>query len=138
MAWIYLRNQFYGSVAEVHRSRVTLATGLSIGKVVFGALNRVEIVLAATVAVGVIAFDSRRAEVLMLSLPVMILLVQTFVLLPLLDARADLLISGVSPAPSHLHQSFLLLEVIKAGALLVFGWKMLISCKHQPATNQFA
>lgn len=108
---------------------VTLVTGLSIGKVIFTALNRVEIVFAMVTLITLIA---RRApwSFAMAGLPVLIILIlfaQSIWILPPLSARVDSHLAGNTPGPSNLHFYFLALESVKLIALLCYGSKQLIS-----------
>jgi hypothetical protein len=105
---------------------VTLPLGLGIGRVVFNALNKVEIVFALTI---LCSFFVSRQQLLSLHslfffIPVLILIVQTFWLLPLLDKRAELLINGFNARPSRLHLYYVVGEVLKVTALVIFSIKL--------------
>ena len=52
------------------------------------------------------------------------LLLQTFWMLPALDARAEIYIQGQVPPTSTLHYYFVAMEIIKVGCLTVFGFKL--------------
>lgn len=102
---------------------VTLPIGLSIGRVVFNGLNSVEWVLAAIV-IGTFVLKKTRPSffpLVFFSIPVAILIVQTFFLFPILFERVDIILSGQKPLPSHVHFYYLLLEVLKVLSLFVFG-----------------
>lgn len=100
---------------------VTLPIGLGIGKVVFGALNKVEWLLAVIIVGGLLLKWPDRIAVLWIILPVAVLTMQTLWLLPALDARAMAVIHGLRPAPSDLHFDHVALEVLKVFGLTVFG-----------------
>jgi hypothetical protein len=102
---------------------VTLAIGLSIGKIVFSALNRVEIVLCSLVWILLIACDHlpNRTSWLFSGIT-LVLLAQTFWLLPALSSRIDLYLSGQTPPSSDHHLYFIAMEAIKVLALVVFGF----------------
>ena len=54
------------------------------------------------------------------------LALQTAWLLPVLQARTELIIQGQTPPPSVSHTIYVVLEVIKAVSLIVYGfWKVL-------------
>ena len=58
------------------------------------------------------------------------LALQTVWLLPILDARAELIIQGQLPAPSSLHTIYVVLEVLKVIALAVYGfWNHSLTAK---------
>jgi hypothetical protein len=109
---------------------VTLQTGLAIGQVVFGALNRLEIAFAGIVA-GAILYgkDTRNPNDLLIAMALIALAVQAFWLLPFLSARVDLYRSGITPPPSNAHYYFILLEIIKSVSLLAYGIKQLLIWK---------
>ncbi len=107
-------------------SGVTLTTGLAIGKVVFGALNKVELTLAFALTFLIIVDTPRNIlREYAFILIVGILLTQTFYILPILSSRIDIYLSGKTPEPSSLHSVYALLEVIKVLTLLLFGFKEL-------------
>src|SRR5690554_4478538 len=69
---------------------VTLAIGLGIGRLVFGLLNKVEWVMAIAIFASLLFRKGslmRKKNILYL-IPVLLLLSQTFWMLPLLDERA--------------------------------------------------
>ncbi|AHJ95344.1 hypothetical protein [Hymenobacter swuensis] len=100
---------------------ITVALGLSIGRIVFAALNKVELVLA-TLALGC-ALYLRVPLALGTALGLLgaLLLLQTLWLLPALDARATALLAGHPPRPSDLHKTYIGLEVLKLLTLLLAG-----------------
>jgi len=100
---------------------ITLPLGLGIGRLVFRALNWVEIALAALlVAAGVFTGMSRLGWLLLAGL-VVLLLVQVLLLRPRLDQRALRIVAGRTPPPSRLHLAYIALEGVKVFALPVLG-----------------
>jgi hypothetical protein len=102
---------------------VTLAIGLGIGRLVFGVLNKVEWVLAIAVLAALVISKAPllRWQNLLFLLPLILLLAQSFWLLPQLDQRALMHIREGNVASSNLHFYYVGAEVIKVGCLLVFG-----------------
>jgi hypothetical protein len=100
---------------------VTLPVGLSIGQVVFEALNKVELAIGALISVLVISSKEHKMEDLAFALAVLILLSEAFWLLPLLSSRIELILSGATPEKSNLHFLFIMMEVAKVLALLIYG-----------------
>lgn len=100
---------------------ITLPLGLGIGRLVFRALNRAEIVLAVVTA-ATFAFTTRppAATVLLVAL-VLTLGVQVLVLRPRLEARAQLIIDGATPPRSRAHLGYIVLEGAKVLTLAAFG-----------------
>lgn len=106
---------------------VTLPIGLGIGRLVFAALNMVEWVFAIAIAFQLLLvkqpFFSMHNSCYLL--PIVLLIIQTFLVLPALDTRAELLIqSGVAP-PSNLHFYYVGMEVVKVISLALFGMSLL-------------
>lgn len=100
---------------------VTLPIGLGIGRLVFGALNKMELVLALAILVDLLRDRRSPLRWLWVCLPVALLLLQTFWLLPALDVRAELVIRNGPLPPSQLHFVYVAFEVVKVVALAVFG-----------------
>lgn len=101
---------------------ITLPLGLGIGRIVFSALNRVEWVLAFAVVCHMLVSKELKTGKSFFIIPVLVLLImQTFWLLPALDTRAQMHIDGLPVAASNLHFIYVATEVIKVSALSVFG-----------------
>lgn len=102
---------------------ITIPLGLGIGQLVFGALNKVECFLAICLLLNFLAVRPLQSnwKMVVFFLPAAILLLQTFYLLPALDARAVLVIQGENVPPSNLHITYIILESIKLIALCVLG-----------------
>src|SRR5690554_1377074 len=84
---------------------VTLPIGLSIGKLIFTALNRMEwvfVLVTVLILLPARKILTNRFYFLLGSI-VFILLIQTFLLLPALNLRAELIISGTDPGGSSDH-----------------------------------
>ena len=105
---------------------VTLPIGLSIGRLVFNALNKMEWLFAAVVITGYFLNQAQinTSGLVLLALAVGLLILETCWLLPALDARANIVISGKSVAASSLHWYFVAAEIIKLGSLLALGFQL--------------
>ena len=107
---------------------VTLEIGVDIGRYVFGAFNKVECVFAVAMAILLIIIRKKDPSLILLGLTWLSLALQTVWLLPVLDARAEVIIQGQTPAPSILHTIYVVLEVVKVIALAGYGfWNSLIT-----------
>ena len=106
---------------------VSMSVGLGIGKLIFGALNKVEWVFAAIIFFSVFFNKNviNTSNKIWFGCIVLILLAQTFWLLPLLDARADAIINGGSRTPSILHWLYVTAEMIKVALLFFLGVALL-------------
>ncbi len=99
---------------------MTLPIGLSIGRLIFGALNKVEWVLAFIILMHLILIRSRTA-LIYIAVPIVLLLAQTFLLLPALNERVDMVLLGNEVSRSFLHFYYLSMELIKVCCLFTFG-----------------
>lgn len=102
---------------------LTRSVGLDVGRHVFAALNKVELMFAA-LALGLLVLGGPAAVVWwMLAGLIAILLVQTIWLLPALRAQAAAIIGGdLKHASSSLHIGYVALEVAKVVGLGLAGW----------------
>ena len=105
---------------------VTIPIGLGIGRLVFSALNKVEWLLGLLIIGNLIVSKNKLATFsnLLYFIPILLLVLQTFWLLPALDARAEISIQGQIPPASTLHYYFVGIEIIKIGCLTIFGIKL--------------
>jgi len=109
---------------------ITRELALGIGKLVFRALNRVELVLAAVMLICMIATRlSTRNIQLLFGATAAILIVQTVWLLPSLSARATAVIAGEEVPNSRLHLVFVVCETVKILLLAVVGVMLLSEFK---------
>lgn len=106
---------------------VTLRIGLGIGRLVFKALNAVEVVLSATVLVVLVADPPALAAVVALVSAVLVLAIQLLLVRPQLARRSDAVLAGRDAPRSHAHFAYAGLEVVKVGALLIGGIALLVS-----------
>jgi hypothetical protein len=99
---------------------ITLALGLGIGRLVFRALNRVELVLAVVLTLAVTA-RARDWPLALTAVTDALLLAQVLCLRPRLDTRALRIIEGDDAPPSSLHLVYIALEGVKLALLPVIG-----------------
>jgi len=102
---------------------ITVPLGLGIGRLVFDALNKVEWVFAIAIIFSgsVVTEKWLRFKNLAFVVPLLLLFMQTFWVLPALDARAELVINEQILPPSNLHFFYIGMEIIKIVALITFG-----------------
>ena len=96
---------------------ITRELGLGIGKIVFTALNRAECVIGIVLAIALFAFTATKKTRIVFGIIFIILLAQTFWLMPDLINRIDLITSGNTPPASVEHFIYITLEVCKIGLL---------------------
>ena len=102
---------------------ISIGLGLGIGRLVFNALNKVEWVLALTILISLFLTHQKiiSLQQLLFFIPIMLLIIQTFWLLPVLDARAEMHIQNQIVPPSNLHFYFVGAELIKVISLGFYG-----------------
>lgn len=106
---------------------VTLPIGLSIGSLVFNALNKVEILISLVLIS--ITLKNRIYNFIKpiqyLLIPILILALQTLYLLPSLNIRAHLIIQNQEVQNNYTHVVYVVLEILKLVTLLTVGIKII-------------
>jgi hypothetical protein len=105
---------------------VTLQIGLGIGRLVFRALNVVEVVLAFVILVTTLASPPSAATAAF-AVALAALAVQIGAVRPQLNRRTDQVLAGLDAPRSRGHYIYIGLEAIKALALVVGGILLLSS-----------
>jgi hypothetical protein len=100
---------------------ITLPLGLGIGRLVFRALNRAEVVLAALLTAAYLAAPPGSAGWVLLAVAWLLLAVQVGVLRPRLDRRTAALIAGQTLPASRHHVAYIALEGAKVIVLVGLG-----------------
>ena len=100
---------------------VTTVIGLGIGRLVFRALNVVELVLLVAVIVGVVVGGASIGPAVVIGALVVLLLAQLALVRPGLNRRSDRVLAGETGSRSRLHVVYIALEAVKVAALLVLG-----------------
>jgi len=114
---------FMESWLKFNAPGITLSLGIGIGKLVFNALNKAELMFALITIACLAKTKHREINVLgrIFLVPFSILLLQSFYLLPELGARSNLQIEGKQLAPSYLHLFYIITEIIKVICLILLG-----------------
>ena len=119
---------FMESWLKFQAQNITTKLGLGIGKLVFEALNKVEIFFTLTIIICLllcrIKKDNLKIPYLFIGV-LLIVIIQTIWLLPALGIRAELIINNIQVPKSNLHLIFVILEICKVTFLLFFGQKQL-------------
>jgi hypothetical protein len=101
---------------------ITIPLGLGIGQLVFDALNKVELIFCVIIILcSPIGLKKIKDINYFFLVILVILMVQTFWLLPELNERANQIIQGITLPKSQLHFVFVALEIIKVVSLFLFG-----------------
>lgn len=128
-AWLgmVLAISFIEAPLKFRAPGITIPLGLGIGRLVFRALNAVEIVLATLVVLAVALDPPRPAALTALGVAVTVLAVQSLLVRPRLRRRSDAVLAAAVAPPggmrerSHAHYAYAGLEVVKVAALLAAG-----------------
>jgi len=111
---------------------VTLPIGVSIGKLVFSWLNRMEWIFTLVLFFNFFITSQNLNYLKVIFITILgCLVIQSIWLLPLLDKRADLIISGHEIKSSFHHFYYVGLDLIKAFSLLLLGIKFLKIQSHE-------
>lgn len=120
---------FVATPVKFQAASLTLPVALDVGRETFHLLNMLEwivvVVLVAALWISGVASWRLFAGVLLL----VIVALQTFWLLPTLDARVEQIIGGVMPPPTYHHIVYSILEVTKAIALVALSISALVSLR---------
>ncbi|MEM0897377.1 MAG: hypothetical protein AAGJ79_10875 [Verrucomicrobiota bacterium] len=110
---------------------ITLELGLGIGRIVFGALNKMELVLWVMLSVLTVPvfrrWSPRRGVLIAFILLTVILAFQTFYMLPVLDDRAEQILAGKEVPASWHHTVAVIVEGLKLPVLIGF---FLLVCRE--------
>ena len=100
---------------------ITLPLGLGIGKLVFGALTKIEMSFSLFIIACLLLSEAKFKTWKFFLLPILIVVIDNAWLMPILDNRIDLIMSGVTPPESNAHWWYVGLELIKLISLLIAG-----------------
>ncbi|MEC4764871.1 hypothetical protein VT930_17415 [Mycobacterium sherrisii] len=100
---------------------VTLQIGLGIGRLVFRALNTIEVAFA--IVLLALALDGPMPARILVALGIafVMLAVQLIAVRPRLTRRSDAVLAGSDAPRSRAHYAYVGLEVVKTAALIVAG-----------------
>jgi hypothetical protein len=124
MLWagVLIGVSFLAAPAKFGAPGLSLPLAMEVGRREFGTLNVAELALA-VVSLALAAYARPERTIwLGLGLAALIVVLQSLWLLPVLDARAGLIIQGKTPEPAPWHALYIGAEVVKLLALLVVGW----------------
>jgi hypothetical protein len=112
---------------------ITIPLGLGIGRLVFFALNKIEIALGSVFLISIVgAIGIGRKALVIFTAIAIILLLETVWLLPWLDSRAEHVINGTADPFSKLHFVYIAFDAVKLILLLVLG--IIVARRHLTQT----
>jgi hypothetical protein len=106
---------------------VDIPVGLGIGRIVFRALNRVEIVLALIALASVVIARPTASVAALTAASVVILAGQLIAIRPRLNRRTDRVLAGQHHSRSSMHVYYVGLEAGKVLALAALGVSLLVA-----------
>lgn len=112
---------FMESWIKFRAPSITREIGLDVGRTVFKALNRVELVFAVLIVAASVINHAPLEVDITISVALLSLAVQTAYILPRLDLRAQRAVAGSELPPSKAHTVYVVLELIKVPALIAHG-----------------
>ena len=104
---------------------VTVRIGLGIGRIVFRALNSVEVVLALVLVLVALLADLPTTAIVAGAVAVVVLIGQLGLVRPRLARRSDAVLAGGEAPRSRGHLVYVGLEIVKVAALVVTGVALL-------------
>lgn len=104
---------------------LTRPVALDVGRVVFEALNKVELVLLILLLMLIRVSGRTRTYWAHGAVITLIMIAQSVWLLPELSARSLSIVDGVEPGPSIAHGAYAVTEFAKLATLLVLGFQSL-------------
>lgn len=106
---------------------VTLQIGLGIGRLVFRALNRVEVIFAVVIMAFIVARPPSAGVIAAFAIALAALAAQLAVVRPRLNRRSDKVLAGLNAPRSRGHYAYVGLEAAKVVALIAAGALLLSS-----------
>ncbi len=104
---------------------IDVKLGLGIGRIVFSALNRIELILGVTVILLMVLEKPKKLVLISFACVATVLIAQSFWLLPILDARAELILADKPVASTYDHLYYIVLEILKVITLITTGIALL-------------
>ena len=135
LAWVWaglvLGVSFVATPVKFLAPSLSHADAMEVGRVTFAALQWIECVALAGMAVLVYLDRSRGRRLVLFGAVAAVMACQYLWVLPILDARVETIIRGQDLPPSFLHWVYTGVEGIKVGLLIAFG--LLAAGRHQMA-----
>ncbi len=123
MLWLgmVLAISFLEAPLKFRAPGVTIPLGLGIGRLVFRALNTVEVVLAVALIVACLILSPGTTGWVLLLVTVAVLAVQVAVVRPPLTRRSNRVLAGEDVPRSNAHYAYVALEIAKVALLIALA-----------------
>jgi len=113
---------FIATPAKFLAPSIDLPTALDVGRSTFFVLKWLEAALICALIVHLIRQPCRVALRFSCCALILLTAVQYLALLPVLDARVELILNGETPDDSNLHHVYVVLELIRISLLICAGY----------------
>lgn len=117
-AGLLLGVSFLATPVKFLAPSLSLPVALDVGRQTFMVFNITELVLAASLLVCTALSGGRRLQVVA-GVVLLLVTIQTLWLLPVLDARVEVILQGGTPPASHLHSLYIAMDALKLILLAV-------------------
>lgn len=124
-AGILIGVSFMATPVKFSAPHLTLPVALEVGRATFHLLIPVEWIFLGAIAAWTHFWRHPQDKWLMPLILSVLLLCQTFWLLPLLDARVDGVIAGSLLPPAPYHKIYIAIDLLKLSVLLYTAWNYL-------------
>lgn len=123
MLWLgmVLAISFLEAPLKFRAPGITIPLGLGIGRLVFRALNTVEVVLAVALIVACLILSPGTTGWVLLLVTVAVLAVQVAVVRPPLTRRSNRVLAGEDVPRSNAHYAYVALEIAKVALLIALA-----------------
>ena len=123
MLWLgmVLAISFLEAPLKFRAPGITIPLGLGIGRLVFRALNTVEVVLAVALIVACLILSPGTTGWVLLLVTVAVLAVQVAVVRPPLTRRSNRVLAGEDVPRSNAHYAYMALEIAKVALLIALA-----------------
>ncbi|VVC75672.1 hypothetical protein AQUSIP_09620 [Aquicella siphonis] len=112
------------SVVKFSTPTLTKPVAFDVGRTVFGAFNKAQLVLLAAMMVGACWASLPKWDWAFLTVLALAMAAQIIWLFPILSARVDLILAGVSPPPTSAHAWYGMLEAAKFILLVILAIRL--------------
>lgn len=120
-AGLVLGVSFIATPVKFQAPNLTMPVALEVGKATFHLLNVIEWAILFLIIISAYVSSISLNKWIVVALLFSLVGLQTFWLLPQLDIRTDLLITGGQASPGHYHWIYIIVEILKLALLLVMA-----------------
>lgn len=114
---------FLATPAKFEAPTLTFPVALDVGRVTFAIWNNVEWLLLAIVGLTVLAGKAQIFLAAAIGVLDVLILIQSMILLPVLNNRAASIMAGSRPHPSSDHLFYIAIDILKLLILAAMIWK---------------